>query len=187
VEVFVRRFAFASLFVLFAMSFSFAQVVVTYGGFATMQGPAVPPAPAWPPLVTTPQVQFSTAMSSPIGITNEGRAGISIEGRSLNLDPQPSTATVPVMTNPGVVVLPAGGAVPPEEAQMEEREASRPFEFGAGNAHGLTRRGALTMPLGSAVPGKIQPAQPAVHIYNNDDMRRLQTSTQAHVSIVGQK
>jgi len=26
-----------------------------------------------------------------------------------------------------------------------------------------------------------------VHTYNNDDMRRLQTSTQAHVSIVGQK
>lgn len=186
----MRRSVFASLFVLFAMSFSFGQVVVTYGGFATMQGPAVPPAPAWPPLLTTPQVQLSTAMSSPIGITNEGRAGISIEGRGLNLEPQPSTVTVPVVTNPGVVVLPAGGAVPPvapEEAQMEEREGSRPFEFGVGNAHGLTSHGVLTMPLGSAVPGKIEPARPAVHTYNNDDMRRLQTSTQAHVSIVGRK
>jgi hypothetical protein len=131
-------------------------------------------------------------MSSPVGITNEGRAGISIEGRTVSLNPQPSAVTVPVITNPGVVVLPPVGAAPqvaPEEEQIEQREgeAARPFEFGAGNARTLTRYGAMTFPLGSSVRVRIQPAQPAVHTYNNDDMRRLETSTQAHISIVGRK
>lgn len=180
----MRRLVFASLFVLCAAALGFGQVVVTYGGFATMQGPAVPPAPGWPPLVVTPQVHMQTMMSSPVGITGEGRTGISIEGRATSIDPQPSTVTVPVINNPGVYVLPPTPSAP-EEVQTEEREneGAKAFEFGVGAAGHMTRHGVLTMPLGSAIRGKAQPSQPAVHTYTNDDMRRLHG--QGHVSVVG--
>ena len=166
------------------MSFAFGQGVVTYGGFGTMQGPAVPPAPGWPPLITTPQVRLQTMMSSPVGISNEGRAGISIEDRGTSLDPQPSATTVPVITNPGVYVLPPAHPwkelVLPDE---EQNEGARPFEFGVGDARMMTSRGAMGMPLGSSIPGRGHRGQPAVHTYTNDDMHRL--SGQGHVSVVG--
>lgn len=183
----MRRALFATLFLLCAMSFAFGQVVVTSGGFATLQGPAYPPAPAWPPLVVTPQVHLQTMMPSPIGITNEGRAGISIEGRATSIDPQPSTFTVPVINNPGVYVLPQGPSPTPEEGQAEEREneGAKPFEFGVGAAGHMTSHGVLTMPLGSSIRGKVQPSQPAVHTYTNDDMRRLHG--QGRLSIVGRQ
>ena len=184
----MRRVVFAVLFLLCSMSVAFGQATVTYGGFATMQGPAVPPAAGWPPLVVTPQAHLQTMMSSPIGISNEGRAGISIEGRATSLDPQPSAVTVPVITNPGVYVLPGLAATSaPEEAQSEEREneGGRTFEFGVGNARAMTRNGVMTMPLGSSIRGKGQPSQPSVRTYTNDDMRRVHA--QGHISVVGRQ
>lgn len=181
----MRRVVFALLFLMCAMSFALSQATVT-GGFATMGGPAVPPASGWPPLVVTPQVHLQTMMSSPIGITGEGRTGISIENRTTSLDPQPSAVTVPVLNNPGVYVLPApsmtaGG----EEMRSEDRETEgvRTFEFGAGDAQRMSRTGAMTTPLGSSVRGKGQPSQPAVRTYTNDDMRRVHA--QGHISVVG--
>ena len=181
----MRRAFFAALFLVCAMSVALGQTVVTSGGFATLQGPAYPPAPTWPPLVVTPQVHLQTMLPSPIGITGEGRTGISIEGRATSLDPQPSTITVPVINNPGVYVLPQGLAPAPEEGQAEEREneGAKTFEFGVGAAGHMTSHGVLTMPLGSSIRGKAQPAQPAVHTYTNDDMRRLHG--QGRISIVG--
>jgi hypothetical protein len=185
----MRRAVLASLFVLFTMSLAFGQAVVTTGWFATQYGPGVPVAPAWPPLITTPSVQLSTALPSPVGITNEGRAGISIEGRELAVDPQPLSFTVPVVRQPGAVLLPQAALSAPEteEPSAEQNAGTRAIDLGAGEARLMTRRGMQAGPLGSVVHLKTQPAQPAVRTYTNDDMRRLESDAQTHISIVGRK
>lgn len=177
----MRRVILLAIFSFFTMSICWGQVVVTNGGFATMQGPAVLPAPAWPPLIMTPQAHLATVMSAPVGITGAGRTGISMNDRGI--DPQPSSMTLPLITNPGVVMLPAMAA-PETEGRMEAEE-NAPEAAAPGTSRVFARR--MRAPLGTSVQvqpkGTQRPA--AVHTYTNDDMSRLQADTQAHLSIVG--
>ncbi|MBV8207002.1 MAG: hypothetical protein JO041_09440 [Acidobacteria bacterium] len=147
-----------------AMSRGFGQVVITGGGG---------------PQIATPEVHFVTLMSSPVGITDAGRAGISIENRIVMLEPPPASISLPVVSNPGVYVVPG---IARERTRAFEEHSTGPAAPAAAPAVGVP--GAAGPPLAVIVsPGA--PHQPASRVYSNSDMQRLQSDPRAHISIVG--